>query len=142
MLSNFWTLDGRPLLLALVGRAVKLEEGMSRVPGCLLLLLLLLPRSMRHMILALLGYNFSSSFGRLEAEGDGGIVVSHGAVGVYPLQVITCKVVGGGGQYLLNLYGRPILRHLLLPVMLSYQLVPPLTVEPAEGSIVAGPVAT
>jgi hypothetical protein len=39
MLGEFRALDGRPLLLALVGWAVKLEERLGRVLGRLLLLL-------------------------------------------------------------------------------------------------------
>ena len=130
-MGDFRALYGCPLLLALVGWAVKLEEGLSRVLGCLLLL----GRLMRDMILALLGYLFPFSFGRLETEGDGGIVVSDGAIGVYPLVAIVSRVIGGSGQNLLNLDGRPILRH-LLPVMLGYQLVSPLAVDPAKGSVI------
>jgi len=109
-------LDGCPLLLALVGWAVKLEEGLSRVLGRLLLL----GRLMRYMVLAFLRYLFPFFFDRLEPEGDGGIVVSNGAIGIYPVIVIASGVMGGSGQNLLNLYGRPILRH-LLSVMLSNQ---------------------
>ena len=82
------------------------------------------------MILALLSYLFPFSLGLFETEGDGGIVVSDGTIGIYPLVVIGSRVIGGIIQNLLNLDGRPILRH-LLPVMLSYQLVSPLAVDPA-----------
>jgi hypothetical protein len=85
---------------------------------------------MGYMILALLSYLFPFSLGRLETEGDGGIVVSDGAIGVYPLVVFGSRVISGSGKNLLNLDGRPILRH-LLPVMLSYQLVSPLAIDPA-----------
>ena len=129
-MGYFRTLDRCPLLLDLVGWAVKLQEGLSRILGCLLLHLLLLQRLMRYMVLALLSYFFPFSFGRFETEGDGGIIVSDGAIGVYPLVVIGSRVISGSGQNLLNLDGRPILRH-LLPVMLSYQLVSPLAVDPA-----------
>jgi hypothetical protein len=127
-LGYFRTLDGCPLLLDLVGWAVKLEERLGRILGCLLLLLL--QRLMGYMILALLSYLFPFSFGRFETEGDGGIVVSDGTIGVYPLVVFGSRVISGSGKNLLNFDGRPILRH-LLPVMLSYQLVSPLAVDPA-----------
>lgn len=122
-MGDLGTLDGRPLLLALVGWAVKLEKGLSWVLGRLLLLL---GRLMRYMVLAFLRYPFPFFFGRLETEGDGGIVVSNGAIGVYPVVVIASRVIGGSGQNLLNLHSRPVLRH-LLPVMLSDQ---PLAVDP------------
>jgi hypothetical protein len=88
---------------------------------------------MRHMILALLRYLFPLFFGWLEPEGDGGIVVSHGAISIYPVVVLASRVVmGGSGQNLLYLYGRPILRH-LLPVMLSYQA---LAIDPTQRQVV------
>jgi hypothetical protein len=88
---------------------------------------------MRHMILALLRYLFPLFFGWLEPEGDGGIVVSHGAIGVYPVIVLASRVVmGGSGQNLLYLHRRPILRH-LLPVMLVYQA---LAVDPTQCQVV------
>ena len=84
------------------------------------------------MILALLRYLFPLFFGWLEPEGDGGIVVPHGAIGIYPVVVLASRVLGGSGQNLLYLHGRPILRH-LLPVVLSYQA---LAVDPTKGQVV------
>jgi hypothetical protein len=85
------------------------------------------------MILALLRYLFPLYFGWLEPEGDGGIVVSHGAIGIYPVIVLASRVViGGSGQNLLYLHRRPILRH-LLPVMLTDQ---PLAVDPTQRQVV------
>jgi hypothetical protein len=57
------------------------------------------------MIPALLGYLFPFHFGRLEPEGDGGIVVSHGAISVYPVEVLASRVMCGSGQNLLDLDG-------------------------------------
>jgi hypothetical protein len=85
------------------------------------------------MVLAFLRYLFPLLFGWLEPEGDGGIVVPHGAISIYPVIVLASRVVmGGSGQNLLNLHGRPILRH-LLPVMLAYQA---LAVDPTKGQVV------
>jgi hypothetical protein len=130
VLGEFRALDGRPLLLALVSWAVKLEERLGRI---LRSLLLLLKSLMRHMVLPFLWYLFPLFFGWLEPEGDGGIVVSHGAIGIYPVVVLASRVVmGGSGQNLLNLHGRPILRH-LLPVVLSYQA---LAIDPTQRQVV------
>jgi hypothetical protein len=85
------------------------------------------------MVLAFLRYLFPLFFGWFEPEGDCGIVVPHGAIGIYPVVVLASRVVmGGSGQNLLYLHRRPILRH-LLPVMLSYQ---PLAVDPTQRQVV------